>query len=65
MVYLRSISAGIATSIGFLIVLAVVAGVMSRHREGFVAISIFGPIPLTVALVGFAAGFYMVLRISS
>jgi hypothetical protein len=65
MPYLKSIAAGFATSILFVVVFAIVVGVMKRNQEGMVGINIFGLIPMTLAVAGFAVGFYMFFRNSN
>jgi hypothetical protein len=63
MIYVKSIVGGIVASIVFLIAFG--AFVTSRYRgRGMVAIPLFAPLTLTVILLGFAAGFYLVFRIS-
>ena len=66
MAYIKSIVAGIVTSIASLVLFAVI--ITSRYRSkggtGMVAVRIFAPLPLAILLLGFAAGFYLVFRIS-
>ena len=63
MIYLKSIVGGIVASVVFLIVYGAV--VASRYRgRGMVAIPLFAPFTLAVLLLGFAAGFYLVFKIS-
>ena len=64
MVYLKSIGAGIAASILSVVAFAVIVGILNRREEGMVGINILGVLPLTIALLGFAAGFYFIFRIS-
>ena len=65
LVYLNSIGAGIATSILLVIVVAVIMVVMNPNQEGIVEIRIFGLIPMTLMVVGFAAGIFLFLRNSN
>ena len=63
MIYLKSIVGGIVASVVFLIAYGAV--VASRYRgRGMVAIPLFAPFTLAVLLLGFAAGFYLVFKIS-
>jgi len=65
MVYLKSIGAGIAASILCVIGFAVIVGILNRSDERMVGINILGPLPLTIALLGFAVGFYSIFRSSN
>jgi len=56
MTYLKSIVAGIVTSIA--------SRYRSKGSTGMLAVRIFAPLPLAIVLLGFAAGFYVVFRIS-
>jgi hypothetical protein len=61
--YIKSVIAGIVVSIVSLILLAVI--VSSKYRgRGMVAIRIFAPLPLAIMILGFAAGYYVMFRIS-
>jgi len=63
MIYLKRIVGGILASVIFLI--AYGALVASRYRgRGMVAIPLFAPLTVAVILLGFAAGFYLVSKIS-
>ena len=65
MLYLKSIGAGIAASILSVIGFAVIVGILNRRDEEMVGINILGPLPLTIALLGFAVGFYLIFRNSN
>ena len=65
MVYLKSIGAGITASIICVIGFAVIVGILNRSDERMVGINILGPLPLTIALLGFAVGFYSIFRSSN
>jgi|RhiMethySRZTD1v2_1073278.scaffolds.fasta_scaffold06840_9 hypothetical protein len=65
MVYLKSTLAGVAGSILALILLVVVmviANTLNRPTSGMVGINVLGPIPVSVAALGFILGFYLVFR---
>lgn len=65
MIYLKSILSGIGGSILGLIlfiVVVVILNVMKVGKDGMVGISII--VPLGLALLGFAVGFYLVFRTS-
>jgi hypothetical protein len=63
MIYLKSIVGGILA--GVILLIAYGALVASRYRgRGMVAIPLFAPFTVAVILLGFAAGFYLVFRIS-
>ena len=66
MSYLKSILAGIGGSILaliLLIVVIVILNIMKVSKDGMVGISII--VPLVLALLGFAVGFYLVFRTSN
>ena len=65
MIYLKSIGAGIVTSILSVVLFAVIVAIIYRREEGMVGINVIGPVPLIIALAGFAAGFYFVFRTSN
>jgi hypothetical protein len=63
MIYLKSIVGGILA--GVILLIAYGALVASRYRgRGMVAIPLFAPFTVAVILLGFAAGFSLVFRIS-
>lgn len=68
MLHVKCTLAGIDGSILaliLLIVVVVILNIMNVGRNGMVGISIIGPIPANMALMGFAPAFYWVLRKSS
>ena len=68
MLHVKRALAGIGGSILALIsliVAVVILNIMNVGRNGMIGISIIGPIPATMALLGFALAFYWVLRKSS
>jgi hypothetical protein len=62
MIYLKSVFAGLSGSILAIVMFAIVAGILYRKTPGFVGINVVGLLPLSVALVGFAVGFYLMFR---
>ena len=68
MVYLKSILAGIGGSILALILFLIVMFAIYVPRlggQGEVGISVVGPIPISVAALGFTVAFYLVYRNSN
>jgi hypothetical protein len=60
MLYVRCALAGIGGSILaliLLIVVVVILNIMNVGRNGMVGINIIGPVPVTLALLGFALAF--------
>jgi F0F1-type ATP synthase membrane subunit c/vacuolar-type H+-ATPase subunit K len=66
MIYIKSVVAGIVTSIAALVLFAVIMNAAYRNRggTGMVVVNIFAPLPVAVMILGFATGFVLVFRIS-
>jgi len=67
-IYLKSALAGLGGSILALFLLAVVfvvLNILNANKSGMVGISVIGPLPILVIVLGFALGFYLVFRNSN
>jgi uncharacterized membrane protein len=70
MVYLKSVLAGIGGSILALILFTigiVILNILNRNNQnsGMVGINVLGPIPISIAAVGFILAFYLAYRNSN